>query len=117
MRLSPKSLLRDLPQPATGEAFEDLLRLGPVRIERIASSPFPEDCLYDQTQHEWVLLLQGKARLWVEGEEIALSAGDALYIPARTRHRVLATSEEPRCVWLAVHIEQPSTEAGTSAPP
>jgi len=34
-----------------------------------------------------------------------MGAGDHLFIPAHTRHRVLATSEEPRCLWLAVHID------------
>lgn len=101
----PLNLLSDLPQPAVGEVFEDLMRRGPVRIERIVSSPSPEPVLYDQPQDEWVLLLQGEARVWLAGEEVGLGAGDSLLIPARTLHRVLSTSADPRCVWLAVHIE------------
>lgn len=102
------NLFRDLSAPSSGEAFADLLRLGPVRIERIASSPIPEPVLYDQPQDEWVLLLQGSARLWVDGEEISLGAGDYVLIPAHVPHRVLQTSTEPRCLWLAVHIEKRS---------
>lgn len=101
----PRNLLSNLPQPEVGEVFEDLLRCGPVRIERIVSSPSPEPVPYDQPQDEWVLLLQGESRLWIAGEEIRLGAGDSLFIPAGTPHRVLSTSEEPLCVWLAVHIE------------
>lgn len=100
------NLYRDLPVPPTGESFEDLLRLGQVRIERIASSPSPDPVLYDQTQDEWVLLLQGEARLWLDGTELTLVAGDHVLIPAHCTHRVLATSAEPHCLWLAVHIER-----------
>lgn len=106
MSNKPRNLLSDIPQPTEGEVFEDLLRLGPVRIERIVSSVFPEPVLYDQPQDEWVLLLQGEARLWVAGREVVLVKGDSLFIPARTSHRVLSTSGDPRCVWLAVHIER-----------
>jgi len=101
----PMNLLSDLPRPVEGEVFEELLRRGSVRIERIVSSTLPESTLYDQAQDEWVLLLQGEARLWVAGRELELKAGDSLFLPARTPHRVLATSADPLCVWLAVHIE------------
>lgn len=104
-----RNLLTDLPRPDEGEVFEELVRRGPVRIERIVSSTRPEPVLYDQTQDEWVLLLQGEARLWLSGEEVGLRTGDSLLIPARTPHRVLATSADPPCVWLAVHIEPEST--------
>lgn len=100
-----KHLLAGAVAPAAGEVFDELLRRGPVRIERIISSAAPEDVLYDQPQDEWVLLLQGEAGLWVEGDELRLSAGDALFIPAHTRHRVTATAGDPPCIWLAVHIE------------
>ena len=104
---APINLLSALPQPETGEVFEDLLRLGSVRIERIVSSATPEPVLYDQPQDEWVLLLQGNARLWIDCEVVALGAGDCILIPARTPHRVVSTSAQPPCVWLAVHINQP----------
>lgn len=99
------NLFRDLPAPPMGEVFEELLRLGPVRIERIASSPWPEPILQDQTQDEWVVLLQGAARLWLDGALIDLGVGDYVLIPAHTPHRVLETSAQPPCLWLAVHIE------------
>lgn len=111
MAKRPLNLLLDLPQPARGEVLDELLCLGRVRIERIVSSPASPSMLYDQVQHEWVLLLQGQARLWLAGEEIELGAGDSLCIPARTPHRVLWTSADPLCVWLAVHIEAEPTRA------
>lgn len=107
------NLFAELPAPPTGEVFAELLRLeltpsqsgGRVWIERIVSSATPEPVLYDQSQDEWVLLLQGRARLWVDGVERVLGPGDYLFIPAHRPHRVLETSAEPRCVWLAVHID------------
>jgi cupin 2 domain-containing protein len=104
MTQSADNLLADLPRPDTGEVFETLLACGQVRIERIVSSPRPDPVLYDQPQHEWVLLLAGMATLELAGERVELGAGDHLFIPAHCRHRVLATSDEPRCLWLAVHI-------------
>lgn len=98
------NLFQGLPRPLDGEVFEDLLECGNVRIERILSSDRPEPALYDQPQDEWVCLLQGRARLWIDGEEVALGPGDFRLIPAHTPHRVLETGGDPECVWLAVHI-------------
>lgn len=98
------NLFAGLPAPAGGEAFEALLRCGDVRIERIASSATPETVVYDQTQDEWVCLLRGEAVLRLGAETLTLTAGDWLFIPAHTPHQVLATSAEPTCLWLAVHI-------------
>jgi cupin 2 domain-containing protein len=58
--------------------------------------------LYDQTQDEWVVLLEGEAELEVAGRHVRLRAGDWLVLPAHTSHRVLATSAGAR--WLAVHV-------------
>jgi cupin 2 domain-containing protein len=49
-------------------------------------------------------LLQSTATLDLAGESLTLVAGDCLLIPAHTPHRVLSTSAEPRCLWLAVHL-------------
>lgn len=105
----------NLSHPATGEAFDELLRCRNLRIERIISSPTPEPTLYDQPQDEWVLLIQGAASLEISGERVELRAGDHLFIPAHTPHRVFATSAEPRCVWLAVHLD-PEPRPQTGAP-
>jgi cupin 2 domain-containing protein len=103
------NLFHRLPRPATGEAFEELLRRRNLVIERIASSGHPEPVLYDQVQDEWVLLLQGEATLELAGEALELGPGDHLFIPAHTPHRVLRTSQQPRCLWLAVHLYPDAT--------
>jgi cupin 2 domain-containing protein len=89
------------------EFFEQLAGSGDVRIERIASlgHTSPEDFWYDQEHDEWVLVLQGQARLlFEEGHEIVdLAPGDWLNIPAHARHRVAWTDPGERTIWLAVH--------------
>jgi cupin 2 domain-containing protein len=90
--------------PAQGEDFKQLLRCRNLVIERILSSPRPDDVEYYQEQDEWVALLQGRASLELAGRILDLEPGDTLFIPAHTRHRVIATSAEPHCVWLAVHL-------------
>jgi len=106
------NLLADLPAPASGEVFDELLRCRNLRIERIVSSPSPEPTLYDQVQDEWVLLLQGDAVIEIDGERVALRAGEHLLIPAHRPHRVLATSDDPLCVWLAVHLYPDAGSSG-----
>lgn len=99
------NLYQDLQPPLRGELFDTLLQHGRLRIERILSSAEPEPILYDQEQDEWVLLLEGRAELRIAGEIIELEAGDHVFLPAHTPHEVLATYPEPRCLWLAVHLD------------
>ncbi len=60
---------------------------------------------YDQTQDEWVMLVQGEARLeYDDGSDIVLKTGDYVMIPAHRKHRVAWTIENELTVWLAVHF-------------
>ncbi len=77
-----------------------------IRIERIVSTgqASPPRFWYDQPQNEWVMLLQGQAELaWEDSTVMQLLKGDWVFIPAHKRHRIIRTSEEPPCIWLAVH--------------
>ena len=77
---------------ATEEEFSQLLTRPGLRIERIVSTGqcSPPDFWYDQPDGEWVLLLQGAARLRFadEAEARKLKLGDFLDIAAQRRHRV-----------------------------
>lgn len=77
-----------------------------VKIERIVSRGHvtPDNEWYDQTQHEWVMVLQGEAVIAFDGarDEIHLHPGDYLNIPAHCRHRVAWTTPDADTVWLAV---------------
>ena len=88
------------------EICEALIPDNGVLIERIISAgqTTPPDVWYDQERDEWVMLLQGRARLtWENGKVLAMEPGDWVLIPANERHRVDYTSSEPPCIWLAVH--------------
>ena len=99
-----RNLFADVPPIECGEHVQEWLRCKNVVIERIVSSDTPEPVRYDQVQEESVVLLQGTARLEIENQTVTLGAGDTLFIPAHTPHRVLGTSKDPQCIWLAVHI-------------
>jgi cupin 2 domain-containing protein len=88
------------------ELFEPLIETEQILIERIVSTgqTTPEGEWYDQPRDEWVLLLQGEAQLMYEdGISIELKSGDYLLIPAHQKHRVIYTSSNPACIWLAIH--------------
>ena len=76
-----------------------------LRIERIVSTGqiTDSDFWYDQTENEFVSVLQGDAKILIEGKpEIHLNTGDYLLLPAHCRHKVTYTSTEPACIWLVV---------------
>jgi cupin 2 domain-containing protein len=100
------NLFLDIPSDLPAELFDILVESDAVRIERIVSRGHvtPAGQWYDQDRHEWVLLLQGAARLaFADGREVAMAPGDWLEIPARQRHRVAWTDPGQDTVWLAVH--------------
>lgn len=103
------NLLKVLPRDLSAEVFETLVGKEHVTIERIVSKGHctPDDSWYCQAQNEWVVILQGAAKLLYQTEsgnrvEIALSVGDYIDIPAYCKHKVLWTDEQVETVWLAV---------------
>lgn len=104
------NLFADIPGHLPNELFTTLLQSPNVRIERIVSHGHtsPDGFWFDQSSHEWVLVLQGAARLRFEDHETAveMKAGDWLHIPAHRKHRVEWTSTDEPTIWLAVHYER-----------
>ena len=84
-----------------------LLKQGGMRIERIVSQGHvsPKDFWYDQDEGEWVAVLQGEAELEFKDYKIKLNSGDYIFIKPHELHRVIYTSSQPQCVWLAVFIK------------
>lgn len=109
MNISPASLFADIPRELPEELCQTLFENPSIRIERIISKGHysAEHSWYDQPQTEWVVLLQGRAGLsFIDGRQIELNPGDYLLLPAHCRHRVVWTSSEPVCIWLAIHIDE-----------
>jgi cupin 2 domain-containing protein len=87
------------------EAFEQVVERDGVRIERIISAGqvSADGFWYDQEEHEWVMLIQGKACIeFPDGSMSELVSGNYLYLPAHQKHRISYTSSDPVCIWLAV---------------
>lgn len=93
----------DLPaMPLREELTTVLAESGSVRVERIISTGQVSDW-YDQPEKEFVILLEGNARIEYENREtVAMSKGDTLLIKPHERHRVSYTSTELPCIWLCV---------------
>lgn len=98
------NLFSTIPKLTHGEHIEELLRHRNIVIERIVSTDSIEAKTCNQPQDEWVALLQGEAQLELDGRQVTLHQGESCFIPAHTPHQVIATSAEPRCIWLAIHI-------------
>jgi len=101
------NLFDQIPANFRSELFQPLLEIPNCRIERIVSHGHssPPDFWYDQDQHEWVLLIQGAARLQFEDKVIQMRPGDFTSIPAHKKHRVEWTTPDEPTIWLAVHYE------------
>lgn len=94
-----------IPAALPEELIDILSDHGGVRIERIVSRGHtsPPDFWYDQEEHEFVLLVQGEARLDIEGRPaLSLTAGTWVLLPAHTKHRVAFTPLEVDTIWLAI---------------
>ncbi|WP_303951819.1 cupin domain-containing protein [Desulfovibrio piger] len=115
------TLPEDIRLPGIPEHFTPLLASDSgLLVERIVSwgHVTPEGQWYDQEKDEWVLLLEGSARLgFADGREVALERGRCLLLPRHVRHRVLETSKP--CIWLAIHAPQlrPQETGGTAGGP
>lgn len=102
------NLFTGIPSELPDELIQTLIDSPAVRVERIVSRGHasPEGHWYDQDRAEWVILLQGRARLRLEsGEVLVLTPGDHVLLPAHLRHRVDWTDPAGDTVWLAVHYD------------
>jgi cupin 2 domain-containing protein len=101
------NLFDALPADTAHEAFDEMLNMPGLRIERIVShgQSSPAGFWYEQPWDEWVIVLKGEARLQIQGQEepLQLRAGDHCWLPAGRRHRVISTSHDGPTIWLAVH--------------
>jgi cupin 2 domain-containing protein len=93
-----------MPAELPAELTTVLVEGAGMRIERIvsrghASAP---DGWYEQVEDEFVLLVQGGARLEFDAFDLDLAPGDWVELPAGVRHRVAWTAEGEDTVWLAV---------------
>lgn len=105
-----KNIFADIPEQLPQEMVEEIASGEQVRIERIVSKGHasPPGFWYDQQSDEWVILLEGAARLrFADCEKpVSLKSGDHIFIPAHSRHRVEWTHPDQQTIWLAVFCGQ-----------
>lgn len=94
------------PKTSNDEVFLDLLKKDNVHIEKILSygQTTPIDKPYVQDHDEWVLVLEGKAKLKLQDENYTLNQGEYLFIPKGVQHWVTYTADPT--IWLAVHFKK-----------
>lgn len=110
-KIQRENIFHKIPAGLSNEFIETITETEHVRIERIVSRGHASAAgfWYDQTEDEYVLLLQGRACLCFEGETecLTMAPGDGIIIPKRVRHRIEWTDPDQDTVWLAVFYRSP----------
>jgi cupin 2 domain-containing protein len=75
-----------------------------VSIKTIISNTLSTPQEFFQECDEWLIVLQGCAKIEMNGITHKLRKGDTLFIPARTKHTLRKTKKI--VVWLAVYIDK-----------
>lgn len=104
-RSAAMNLFANVPTKLPSELVDVLAEGQSVRIERIVSTGHntQRGVWYDQDQDEWVVVLQGEAKLsFDDGDLVTMKPGDHLLIAAHRRHRVEWTTPNDPTLWLAV---------------
>ena len=100
------NIFSKIPTNLKDEVFEEIIKSNFIKIERIISKGHstPKSQWYNQDRDEWVILLQGKARLEFENNHYEeLEKGDYINIPKNKLHRVSWTVPNQETIWLAIH--------------
>ncbi|MCL1140105.1 cupin domain-containing protein [Shewanella pneumatophori] len=104
--MQKQNIFTELPSDLSQEVFEPLIKTDKVLIERIVSKAHvtPVGQWYDQAHSEWVMVVQGAAKLeFNDGKTVKLNVGEHINIAAHVKHRVAWTCEQTETIWLAVH--------------
>ncbi|MDD5360192.1 MAG: cupin domain-containing protein [Sulfurovaceae bacterium] len=88
--------------PKIGEDFTTLFENKKIKIVRIVSSKTIENKQYIQDEDEFVMILEGEAKLKINNEIKYLNKGEHIFIPAKTPHEVLETKNGT--LWIAIHF-------------
>ena len=103
--VSKENIFHVEPKSSSEEIFKELYANKNATVEKILSygQTTPVDTPYIQAHDEWVLIIDGNAKLKLENKEISLQKGESLLIPANTKHWVTYTHNPT--IWLAIHIK------------
>lgn len=103
-----RNIFSNIPLDFKEEFIEPLVKDPQVKIDRIISRGHrsARDFWYNQDENEFVLILQGEAKLKFKDEKgiVYMGKGDYMIIPAHKEHRVQWTSKNEDTLWLTVHF-------------
>jgi len=93
----------DFELPAVdSEHFYTQLKSKNVEIKTIISNTLSTPQTFLQECEEWVVVLQGCAKIKMDDTVYKLKKGDTLFIPKKKEHTLLKTKKT--VIWLAVYI-------------
>ena len=96
--------LYDFELPALdSEEFKSVLNHKNVTIKTIISNTLKTPQTFEQDKDEWVVVLQGCAKIEMNDKIYKLQKGDNLFIPSKKKHTLLKTKKI--VVWLAIYIQ------------
>jgi len=104
--MKTSNIFEHIPKDLQEEIFEDIVKTDKLQIQRIISKGDStlDSKWYNQTDNEWVIILQGEAILsFKESKDIKLKTGDYINIQAHIVHKVLWTTPDTETIWLAIH--------------
>ncbi|MBU1998382.1 MAG: cupin domain-containing protein [Candidatus Omnitrophica bacterium] len=106
-KLKRGNIYSRIPAIKDKEIFQALIVNKKLKIEWIISKGqvTEKGRWLKEAQDEWVMVLkgEGKLRFCKDNQLIKLKAGDYVFIPANTAHRLDWTSLCEKTIWLAVH--------------
>lgn len=85
------------------EKFQSILNHKNVTIKTIISNTLSTAQTFKSDRDEWVVVLQGCAKIEMNNQIYKLKKGDNLFIPSTTTHTLLKTKKI--VVWLAIYIQ------------
>ncbi len=91
----------DIPE-LNKENFHTLLKTDYTEIKVITSNTISDKKEFVSNKDEWVLLLQGCAKLKINDTIYKLKKGDTVFIPAHTKHTLIKTKKV--AYWLSVYL-------------
>ena len=102
--MNPSNFFNHILDHLPYEQVDEIVNHRSVRIERIVSKGHSSetDFWYDQSENEFVMVLEGHAIIEFEDHQVELKKGDYIDIKAHVKHRVKYTSTNEPTIWLAV---------------
>lgn len=98
------NIFEEIPYDKNEENFFEIFKNEKIKVEKIVSNgqTSPNNFWYEQEKSEFILLVEGYAKLEFEDRVVELRKGDCLNIKAFEKHRVSFTSLDESTIWFAV---------------